>query len=457
MNRFQVVSPFEAQGDQPQAIERLVAGVNRGERGQILLGVTGSGKTFTMAKVIEQLNRPTLVIAHNKTLAGQLCAEFKSFFPHNAVEYFVSYYDYYQPEAYIPGTDTFIEKDAAINDEIDRLRHSATASLIERRDVIVVSSVSCIYGLGEPADYKDLMIHLREGQRIDRDELLERLVKIQYMRNDFVPKRGNFSVKGDIVDIYPSAYEKTFVRVSFFDDEVERLLEIDCLTKKTLAARSYIGITPASHYAVNDEKTQRAIDSIEAELEERLEYFRQQGKLVEAYRLEQRTRYDIEMLRETGFCKGIENYSRHLDGRSPGEAPYTLLDFFPDDFLLMVDESHVTIPQIGAMYHGDHSRKKSLIDFGFRLPSAFDNRPLNFEEFEARMGQTFYVSATPAKYEREHAGDVVEQVIRPTGLLDPEIEIHPSEGQIDYLLELIETCRQRDERVLVLTLTKKSS
>ncbi len=457
MDHFELVSPFQPMGDQPQAIKHLVQGIKQGDDGQILLGVTGSGKTFTMANVIAELNRPTLIIAHNKTLAGQLCAEFKAFFPHNAVEYFISYYDYYQPEAYIPGSDTYIEKDAAINDEIDRMRHSATASLIERRDVIVVASVSCIYGLGAPSTYKELMVHLRPGQVLSRDALLEQLVKIQYLRNDYERKRGTFAVKGDTVDIYPSNYDRVFVRVSFFGDEIESLQEYDCLNHRLRATRSYVGITPASHYASTDEKTLKALRSIEEELDARLKLLQAEGKLVEAYRLEQRTRYDLELLRETGFCKGIENYSRHLDGRQPGQAPYTLLDFFPNDYLLMIDESHVTVPQLGAMYQGDRSRKRSLIDFGFRLPSAYDNRPLNFEEFEQRMGQTIFVSATPSTYEKEHATSTVEQVIRPTGLLDPEVEIHSTEGQIDYLLEQIHQRIQRDERTLVLTLTKKSA
>lgn len=457
MDKFQLVSPFEARGSQPVAIEQLITNARQGAKGQILLGVTGSGKTFTMANVIKELNRPTLVIAHNKTLAGQLCSEFKSFFPNNAVEYFISYYDYYQPEAYIPGTDTYIEKDASINDEIDRMRHSATASLIERRDVIVVSSVSCIYGLGAPSTYKDLMIHLRVGMEMDRDQLIEKLIDIQYMRNDYELKRGNFAVKGEILDLFPSSYEKMFVRITFWGDEIESIEEVDINNKKVLYTRNYIAITPASHYASTDIKVQKAIRTIEEELEERLKFFQEEGKLVEAYRLEQKTRYDLEMLRETGFCKGIENYSRHLDGRRPGEAPYTLLDFFPDDYLLIIDESHVTVPQIGAMYKGDHSRKSSLIDFGFRLPSAYDNRPLNFSEFEERMGQTFYISATPARYEKAHSAQIVEQVIRPTGLLDPEIEIHETEGQIDYLIEKLDEVIKRDERALVLTLTKYSS
>jgi excinuclease ABC subunit B len=442
-------------GDQPQAIDQLVAGLERGDRFQTLLGVTGSGKTFTMANVIERVQRPTLVIAHNKTLAGQLTAEFKAFFPDNAVEYFVSYYDYYQPEAYIPATDTFIEKDSAINDEIDRLRHSATASLLERRDVIVVASVSCIYGLGDPEDYKSLMVNLRPGMAKDRDAVIRELIDIQYVRNDFDTRRGTFRVRGDTLDIFPASAENVMTRVTFFGDEIEKVVEIDSLTGRILNTRNYASIFPASHYATTDLKMKKAVLAIQEELEERLRVLRDQGKLVEAYRLEQRTRYDIEMLRETGFCKGIENYSRHLSGRAPGEAPYTLIDFFPDDFILMVDESHVTIPQVGAMYNGDRSRKQALVDFGFRLPSAFDNRPLRFEEFEQKIGQGVFVSATPSRYEAEHASTVVEQIIRPTGLVDPSISIRPVDGQIEDLLAEIHTVNSRGERTLVLTLTKK--
>lgn len=452
---FRLTTDFRPMGDQPEAIDRLVAGLEQKMSAQTLMGVTGSGKTFTMANVIQRAQRPTLVIAHNKTLAGQLCAEFKAFFPNNAVEYFVSYYDYYQPEAYIPASDTFIEKDSAINEEIDRLRHSATASLLERRDVIVVASVSCIYGLGSPEAYSTMMVHLRPGMQKDRDAVIEELVRIQYVRNDFEIQRGTFRVRGDTLDIFLSTSEHLLVRVSFFGDEIDRIVELERLTGKTIAARNYVAIPPATHYATTDEKMALARQSIAAELEDRVKVLQGAGKMVEAYRLEQRTRYDLEMLAETGFTKGIENYSRHLDGREPGEPPYTLMDFFPSDYLLMIDESHVTVPQIGAMYNGDHSRKASLIDFGFRLPSAFDNRPLTFEEFEARMGQTIFVSATPSRYEKAHTIQTVEQVIRPTGLLDPEIEIHPVDGQIDHLIEVIRETVARGERVLVLTLTKK--
>ena len=455
MPAFRIAPDMKPCGDQPQAIDQLVAGLGKGERFQTLLGVTGSGKTFTMANVIERVQRPTLVIAHNKTLAGQLTAEFKAFFPDNAVEYFVSYYDYYQPEAYIPSTDTFIEKDSAINDEIDRLRHSATASLLERRDVIVVASVSCIYGLGDPEDYKSLMVNLRSGMAKDRDAVIRELIDIQYARNDFDTRRGTFRVRGDTLDIFPASAENVMTRVTFFGDEIEKIVEIDSLTGRVLTTRNYASIFPASHYATTELKMKKAVISIQEELENRLEELRDQGKLVEAYRLEQRTRYDIEMLRETGFCKGIENYSRHLSGRAPGEAPFTLIDFFPDDFILMVDESHVTIPQIGAMYNGDRSRKQALVDFGFRLPSAFDNRPLNFAEFEKKIGQGVFVSATPSRYEAEHAPAVVEQIIRPTGLVDPSISIRPVDGQIEDLLAEIRSVTARGERTLVLTLTKK--
>ncbi len=455
MTAFRIQSDFTPRGDQPEAIDRLVAGFQSGLSAQTLLGVTGSGKTFTMAHTIERLQRPTLVIAHNKTLAAQLAAEFKAFFPDNAVEYFVSYYDYYQPEAYIAATDTYIEKDSSINDEIDRLRHSATASLLDRRDVIVVASVSCIYGLGDPQDYRTLMIHLRPGMAMDRESLIRSLVDIQYVRNDFEIKRGSFRVRGDTVDICPSSAEEHITRVSFWGDEIERVAEVDRLSGRVLTVRSYASIVPASHYATTDLKMKRALVSIEAELEDELVKLRQAGKLLEAYRLEQRTRFDLEMMQETGFCKGIENYSRHLSGRAPGSAPYTLIDFFPDDYLLMIDESHVTVPQIGAMYNGDRSRKESLVAYGFRLPSAFDNRPLRFEEFESRMGQTLFVSATPARYEAEHASQVVEQVIRPTGLLDPEIAIRPVDNQIEDLLGEIEKTTRRGERSLVLTLTKR--
>ena len=444
-------------GDQPAAIRQLVSGIRQGEKFQTLLGVTGSGKTFTMANVIQEVQKPTLVIAPNKTLAGQLCEEFRTFFPNNRVEYFVSYYDYYQPEAYIPSTDTFIEKDSAINDEIDRLRHAATSSLLERRDVIVVASVSCIYGLGDPEDYEHMMVHLRPGQMKDRDKVIQELVSIQYLRNDFELKRGNFSVRGDVLDIWPANSENTLVRISFFGDEIERIIEVDRITGRAIAQRTYVSVFPASHYATTDLKMELAIQRIEEELEERLEVFRQEGKIVEAYRLEQRTRYDLEMLRETGFTKGIENYSRHLAGRAEGEAPFTLIDFFPEDYLLIIDESHITVPQIGAMYNGDHSRKRSLVDFGFRLPSAFDNRPLKFEEFEQRLRQTVFVSATPSTYENEHTNksNVVEQIIRPTGLVDPVIAVHPIEGQIEDILTEARAVIAKGERILILTLTKK--
>ena len=455
MPLFQIKSDMLPRGDQPQAIDALVSGLEDGLAAQTLLGVTGSGKTFTMANVIQRVQRPALVIAHNKTLAAQLAAEFKAFFPDNAVEYFVSYYDYYQPEAYIAATDTYIEKDSAINDEIDRLRHSATASLLERRDVIVVASVSCIYGLGDPEDYKSLMVHLRPGMRKDRDEVIRELIDIQYNRNDFESRRGTFRVRGDTIDIYPASADEMVVRLTFFGDKIERIAEVERLTGKVRNIRSYVSIFPASHYATTTAKMRQAIVTIEAELEDRLALLRSRGKLVEAYRLEQRTRYDIEMLRETGFCKGIENYSRHLAGREPGTPPFTLIDFFPQDYLLMIDESHVTIPQIGAMYNGDRSRKESLVEYGFRLPSAFDNRPLQFAEFEKKMSQALFVSATPSKYEAEHAGQVVEQIIRPTGLVDPQLAIRPVEGQIEDLLSEISAATSRGERSLVLTLTKK--
>lgn len=454
-NKFVLNSDFKPTGDQPEAINRLVEGINRGDHEQTLMGVTGSGKTFTMANVIERVQKPTLVIAQNKTLAGQLTEEFRTFFPNNAVEYFVSYYDYYQPEAYIPGTDTYIEKDSSINDEIDRMRHSATASLLERRDVIVVASVSCIYGLGNPEDYSELMLHLRSGMRIDRDELIAELVRLQYSRNDYELLRGTFRVKGDTVDIHPVNYENTFLRVSFFGDEIDQMLEMDRLSNKVLLARHYESITPASHYATTEATTQKAIKRIEAELEDRLTELRDEGKIVEAYRLEQRTRYDIEMLEETGFVKGIENYSRHFSERKAGDPPNTLIDFFPDDFLLMIDESHVTIPQIGGMAAGDRSRKNSLVDFGFRLPSAYDNRPLTAEEFFPKINQAIYVSATPGKYERAHSSQMVEQIIRPTGLVDPEISIRPISGQIEDLLGEIKATIARGERALIMTLTKR--
>lgn len=452
---FKLVSDYKPTGDQPEAIESLVRGIECGERGQTLLGVTGSGKTFTIANAIARVNKPTLVLAHNKILAAQLCTEFKEFFPENAVEYFVSYYDYYQPEAYIPSSDTYIEKDAQINDEIDKLRHSATSALFERRDVIVVASVSCIYGLGDPEDYKTLVLSLRPGMRKDRDEAVARLVEMQYERNDINFVRGKFRVHGDVLEIFPVTTSENAVRVEFFGDEIERISEIDTLTGEVLGTRSHIAIFPASHYVTTPEKRERAIVSIQKELDERLAEFKAQDKLLEAQRLSERTLYDIEMMREIGFCSGIENYSRHISGRAPGSAPYTLLDYFPDDFLLVIDESHVTIPQVRAMYAGDRSRKKSLIDYGFRLPSAYDNRPLNFEEFEQRINQVIFVSATPADYEKEHSENVAQQVIRPTGLLDPQVLVRPVKGQIDDLLTEIYARADKHERVLVTTLTKK--
>ena len=452
---FKLHAPFQPTGDQPQAIEKLAAGVNMGLDEQVLLGVTGSGKTFTMASVIEKINRPTLVLAHNKTLAAQLCAEFKEFFPENAVEYFVSYYDYYQPEAYIPHTDTYIAKDASTNDEIDRLRLSATCALLERRDVIVVSSVSCIYGLGEPDDFAKLMISLRPGQTIERDELLRRLIEDRYERNDIAFERNRFRVRGDTVEIYPAYYRDRAIRVEFFGDEIDAIREFQPATGQTLRALTHTVIYPASHYVTTKDKMERAIGEIELELAEREQYFRDCGKAVEEQRIHQRTRYDIEMMRELGYCTGIENYSRVIGGRPVGSPPMTLIDYFPKDFLLFVDESHVTLPQVHAMYNGDRARKQSLVEYGFRLPCAFDNRPLKFEEFERRVHQRIYVSATPGEYERERAGQIVEQVIRPTGLLDPRVEVRPVEGQIDDLLGEINARAQRDERVLVTTLTKK--
>ncbi|SDF62636.1 excinuclease ABC subunit UvrB [Sporolituus thermophilus] len=452
---FQVVAPFAPTGDQPQAIEALAEGIRRGERAQVLLGATGTGKTFTIAKTIEKVQKPTLVIAHNKTLAAQLASEFKEFFPHNAVEYFVSYYDYYQPEAYIPQTDTYIEKDASINDEIDKLRHSATSALFERRDVIIVASVSCIYGLGSPDEYRGLVLSLRQGQVRARDEILRKLVEIQYERNDVNFTRGKFRVRGDVIEIFPAAYGEQAVRVELFGDEVERILEIDTLTGEILAERKHIAIYPASHYVTTRENMLRAIADIERELEERLAELRAAGKLLEAQRLEQRTRYDMEMMLEMGYCSGIENYSRHITGRKPGEAPYTLLDYFPDDFLLVIDESHVTLPQVRAMYNGDKSRKDMLVEHGFRLPSAYDNRPLTFDEFVQRINQVIYVSATPGPYELKTSTRVVQQIIRPTGLVDPEVEVRPIKGQMDDLLGEIKARAAANERVLVTTLTKK--
>jgi excinuclease ABC subunit B len=455
MDKFKLVSNFKPTGDQPQAIEKLVEGVNKGYNEQTLLGVTGSGKTFTMANVIARLNRPTLVLAHNKTLAAQLCSEFKEFFPENAVEYFVSYYDYYQPEAYIPNTDTYIEKDSAINDEIDKLRHSATSALVERRDVIVVSSVSCIYTLGNPIDYKNMIISLRQGMTKPRDELIRKLVEIQYERNDINFIRNKFRVRGDTVEIFPVYSNENAIRVEFFGDEIDRISEINALTGQVKNVVSHVAIYPASHYVVSPDRLERAIAEILAEMEERVKFFESQGKLIEAQRIRQRTEYDMEMLRETGFCKGIENYSRVMAGREPGCAPFTLLNFFPDDFLLFVDESHVTLPQVRGMYGGDRSRKEALVDFGFRLPSAFDNRPLRFDEFYERIGQKIFVSATPGDFEREKSEQVVEQLIRPTGLLDPEITVKPTDGQIEDLISEINTRIERKERVLVTTLTKK--
>ncbi|HHY05706.1 MAG TPA: excinuclease ABC subunit UvrB [Clostridia bacterium] len=453
--KFQLVSEYQPRGDQPVAIEALVENFTQGMKQQVLLGATGTGKTFTMAHVIQKMQKPTLVIAHNKTLAAQLCSEFKEFFPENAVEYFVSYYDYYQPEAYVPHTDTYIEKDASINEEIEKLRHAATAALLERRDVIVVASVSCIYGLGSPEEYQEQTLSLRLGQNIERDFILKQLTDIQYDRNDFNFTRGTFRVRGDVVEIFPASYGEKAVRVELFGDEIERIVEVDTLTGEVLAQRRHISIFPANHYVTGKEKMERALVTIEQELEERLTVLRRQDKLLEAQRLEQRTRYDLEMMREVGFCSGIENYSRHLTGRKPGEPPYTLIDFFPRDFLLMIDESHVTIPQIGAMYEGDRSRKTTLVEHGFRLPSALDNRPLRFYEFSEKLNQVVYVSATPRPYEAEQSEAIVEQINRPTGLLDPQIFVRPTKGQIDHLLEEIKKREERKERVLITTLTKK--
>jgi excinuclease ABC subunit B len=455
ITRFKVKAPFEPTGDQPKAINGLVKGIESGEWAQVLLGATGTGKTFTIAKVIEKVQKPTLVIAHNKTLAAQLASEFKEFFPDNAVEYFVSYYDYYQPEAYIAHTDTYIEKDASINDEIDKLRHSATSSLFERRDVIVVASVSCIYGLGSPEDYYNLVLSLRQGQIRDRDEILRKLVDIQYERNDVNFTRGKFRVRGDVIEIFPAAYGEKAIRVELFGDEVERILEIDTMTGEVLAERKHIAIYPASHFVTSRDNMLRAVADIEVELEARLAELTAQNKLLEAQRLKQRTNYDIEMMLEMGYCSGIENYSRHITGRKAGEAPYTLIDYFPDDFLIVIDESHVTLPQLRAMYNGDRSRKEALVEHGFRLPSAYDNRPLIFDEFVERINQIVYVSATPAAYEMQASSQVVEQIIRPTGLIDPEIEVRPIKGQMDDLLGEIKQRAANNERVLVTTLTKK--
>ena len=455
MGQFKVVSDYTPSGDQPQAIDTLASGIENGLRDQVLLGVTGSGKTYTMAKVIERVQRPTLVLAHNKTLAAQLCEEFRAFFPENAVEYFVSYYDYYQPEAYIPHTDTFIEKDAAINDEIERLRHSATAALFERRDVIVVSSVSCIYGLGDPIDYANMVISLRQGKEYPRDQLLRKLVEIRYERNDIAFDRNMFRVRGDTVEIYPVYANGYAIRVEFFGDEIDRISQINPVTGQAQRVLQHVAIYPASHYVTTKDKMERAAEEIEKELAERKKWFEDHGKLIEAQRIDQRTRYDLEMMRELGYCTGIENYSRVISGREPGSPPTTLLDYFPEDFLLFVDESHVTLPQVRAMYNGDRARKESLVEYGFRLPCAFDNRPLKFPEFEERYHQAVFVSATPGDYEREHADQVAEQVIRPTGLLDPRVEVRPVEGQIDDLVDEIRLRIDRNERVLVTTLTKR--
>ncbi|MFY9473048.1 MAG: excinuclease ABC subunit UvrB [Tepidanaerobacteraceae bacterium] len=455
MGKFKVVSEYVPRGDQPKAIRQLAEGVNKGYKFQTLLGATGTGKTFTIAHLIQEVQRPTLVIAHNKTLAGQLCSELKEFFPGNAVEYFVSYYDYYQPEAYIPHTDTYIEKDASINDEIDKLRHSATAALFERRDVVIVASVSCIYSLGSPVDYEKQVISLRPGMEKDRDEVIRKLVDIQFTRNEIDFHRGTFRVRGDILEIFPASFTEKAIRVEFFGDEIDRILEVDTLTGEILGERSHVSIFPASHYSTPKDKLEKAIKSIEEELERRLEELKRQDKVLEAARLEQRTKYDIEMLREMGYCKGIENYSLHLSGRRPGDPPFTLLNYFPEDYLIIIDESHVTLPQIHAMWGGDRSRKESLVEHGFRLPSAFDNRPLKFEEFEERINQIVFMSATPGPYELEKSSQVVEQIIRPTGLVDPEVEVRPVKGQIDDLIWEIKLRAQKDERVLVTTLTKR--
>ncbi|WP_191560102.1 excinuclease ABC subunit UvrB [Metabacillus idriensis] len=456
-DRFELVSNYKPEGDQPEAIRKLVQGINEGKKHQTLLGATGTGKTFTVSNVIQEVNKPTLIIAHNKTLAGQLYSEFKDFFPNNAVEYFVSYYDYYQPEAYVPQTDTFIEKDASINDEIDKLRHSATASLFERKDVIIIASVSCIYGLGSPEEYRDLVVSLRTGMEIERNQLLRRLVDVQYERNDIDFKRGTFRVRGDVVEIFPASRDEQCIRVEFFGDEIDRIREVDALTGEIKGDREHVSIFPASHFVTREEKLKVAITNIEQELEERLKDLHENGRLLEAQRLEQRTRYDLEMMREMGFCSGIENYSRHLTLRPPGSTPYTLLDFFPEDFMIVVDESHVTIPQIRGMFNGDQARKQVLVDHGFRLPSAKDNRPLQFDEFEKHINNILFVSATPGPYELEHTPETVQQIIRPTGLLDPTIDVRPIQGQIDDLIGEIQARTERNERVLITTLTKKMS
>ncbi|MCU5535632.1 excinuclease ABC subunit B [Bacillus cereus] len=456
-HQFEIISAYSPQGDQPVAIEKLVEGINSGKKKQVLLGATGTGKTFTISNVIKEVQKPTLVMAHNKTLAGQLYSELKDFFPNNAVEYFVSYYDYYQPEAYVPQTDTFIEKDAQINDEIDKLRHSATSALFERDDVIIVASVSCIYGLGSPEEYRELVVSLRVGMEKDRNQLLRELVDVQYGRNDIDFKRGTFRVRGDVVEIFPASLDEHCIRIEFFGDEIDRIREVNALTGEVLAERDHVAIFPASHFVTREEKMKVAIENIEKELEERLKELNDNGKLLEAQRIEQRTRYDLEMMREMGFCSGIENYSRHLTLRPAGATPYTLLDYFPKDFLIVMDESHVSVPQVRAMYNGDQARKQVLVDHGFRLPSALDNRPLMFDEFEEKTNQVIYVSATPGPYELEQSPEVIEQIIRPTGLLDPPIDIRPIEGQIDDLLGEIQDCIAKNERVLITTLTKKMS
>ncbi|WP_207744167.1 excinuclease ABC subunit UvrB [Romboutsia sp. 1001713B170131_170501_G6] len=454
---FKLKSEFKPTGDQPEAIKSIVDAINNNEKFSTLLGVTGSGKTFTMANIIKNVNKPTLILAHNKTLAAQLYSEFKEFFPENAVEYFVSYYDYYQPEAYVAHSDTYIEKDASINDEIDKLRHSATAAILERKDVIIISSVSCIYGLGDPEDYRQLMVSLRPGMEKDRDEVIKRLIDIQYERNDINFVRGTFRVRGDILEIFPASNDEKAIRIEFFGDEIDRITEIDYVTGKMVGVRNHVVIFPASHYVTTPERIEKAIVEIEKELEERINEFKDNDKLLEAQRIDQRTRYDIEMLKEIGFCQGIENYSRHITGRKPGEKPYTLMDFFPDDYLIIVDESHVTVPQVRGMYAGDRSRKGSLIDNGFRLPSAYDNRPLNFEEFEENINQILFVTATPGPYEIQHSTTIAEQIIRPTGLLDPIIEVRPIDNQIDNLVGEINNVIEKNERVLITTLTKKMS
>ena len=454
---FELKSDFKPTGDQPQAIKSIVSSINNNEKYSTLLGVTGSGKTFTMANIIQEVKMPTLILAHNKTLAAQLYSEFKEFFPNNAVEYFVSYYDYYQPEAYVAHSDTYIEKDASINDEIDKLRHSATAAILERDDVIIISSVSCIYGLGDPEDYRKLMLSLRPGMERDRDDIIKKLIEIQYERNDINFTRGTFRVRGDILEIFPASNDERAIRIEFFGDEIDRITEIDYVTGKIVGTRNHVVIFPASHYVTTPERVEKAVIEIEKELEERVKSFKDDDKLLEAQRIEQRTKYDIEMLKEIGFCQGIENYSRHITGRKPGEKPYTLMDFFPDDYLIIVDESHVTVPQVRGMYAGDRSRKTSLIDNGFRLPSAYDNRPLNFDEFEENINQILFVTATPGSYELEHSTTIAEQIIRPTGLLDPIIEVRPIENQIDDLVVEINKVIEKDERVLITTLTKKMS